>query len=178
MDETPLVVLGLGNVLLGDDGLGVVAVTHLLRRYAAPAGVSVLDGGTLGLSLLPLLATAKRAILVDAIAADGPPGTPVRVEGAEVRRAAGERLSVHQIGVADLLDGLTLRGEGPERVILVGLVPRSLELERALSPEVAAGLDGLVERVVAEARALGFSFQPREADEPDDADRVGRVLGL
>lgn len=173
-----LVVLGLGNVLLGDDGLGVVAVARLLRRWVAPDGVRVLDGGTLGLSLLPLLAEARRAILVDAIAADAPPGTPVRIEGAEVRRAAGARLSPHQIGVADLLDGLTLRGEGPARVILLGLVPRALELDVALSPDVAAGVDALVERIVDEARALGFDFQPREDHEADGVDGVGRVLGL
>jgi hydrogenase maturation protease len=172
-----LVVLGLGNVLLSDDGLGVAAVTRLGRRFRAPDGVRVLDGGTLGLSLLPLLAEAQSAILVDAIAADAPPGAPVRIEGHEVRRAVGQRLSPHQIGVADLFDGLTLRGEGPTSVVLLGLVPRSIELGLGLSPEVAAGLDGLVEHVVEEARALGFAFEPRESHESDRAD-LGHVLGL
>ncbi len=168
MDE--LVILGLGNVLLGDDGLGVAAVTQLARRYRVPEGARVLDGGTLGLALLPLLASARAAILVDAIAADEPPGTFVRIDGSEVRRAVGVRLSPHQFGVADLLDGLTLRGEGPSRVTLLGLVPRSIELDVGLSPEVAAGVDALVDRVVAEARALGLPFTPRPAGEPHDSD--------
>ncbi len=165
-------------MLLGDDGLGIVAVERLLHRYAPPDGVLVLDGGPLGLSLLPLLSSAKQAILVDAIADDAPPGTPVRAEGHEVRRTVGARLSPHQFGVADLLDGLSLRGEGPSRVVLLGLVPRSLELAFALTPEVAAGIDALVDRIVDEARALGFAFAAREDHEPDDRDRVGRVLGL
>ena len=161
MDETPLLILGLGNVLLGDDGLGVVAIDRLLERFVPPDGVRVLDGGTLGLSLLPVVASARHAILVDAIADDAPPGSPVRIDGSEVRRAAGQRLSPHQFGVADVLDGLALRGETPARVVLVGLVPRSLELCYALSSDVASGVDRLVDRIVAEAGALGFAFQPR-----------------
>ena len=85
----------------------------------------------------------------------------MRAEGGDVRRATGQRLSVHQIGVADLLDGLTLRGEVPAHLVLLGMVPRELDLSLELSPEVAAGLDDLVERVVDEARALGFAFEPR-----------------
>jgi len=69
----PLLVLGLGNVLCGDDGTGVVAVHLLERRYRVPDGVQVLDGGTLGLSLLPYLEQAQQAILVDAIRAEHPP---------------------------------------------------------------------------------------------------------
>jgi hydrogenase maturation protease len=70
----PLLVLGLGNLLCGDDGLGAVAVHLLQRRYRVPDGVSVLDGGTLGLSLLPYLEEAHEAILVDAIRGEGPAG--------------------------------------------------------------------------------------------------------
>jgi len=166
---TSLLVLGLGNVLCADDGLGVAAVTRLQRRYRAPEGVSVLDGGTLGLSLLPLLQDARAAILVDAIRdGDAAPGTRVRLEGHEVRRAVESRLSPHQVGVADLLDGAILRGEAPDPVILLGLVPQSIELAVGLSPSVAAGIDALVERIVEEAGSLGLHFQRRTTDEADD----------
>jgi hydrogenase maturation protease len=161
----PLLVLGLGNVLCGDDGLGVVAV-HLLRRgYQAPAGVSVLDGGTLGLSLLPYLEEAREAILVDAIRGDGPPGTLVRIEGEEVAPAVAARLSVHQVGVADLLEGARWRETYPSRVILLGLVPESLDLGLERTAAVEAALPGLVERVVEEARGLGHVFVPTASDE-------------
>jgi hydrogenase maturation protease len=168
--STSLLVLGLGNVLLADDGLGVAAVERLERRYRAPDGVRVLDGGTLGLSLLPHLQDARAAILVDAIRDDGAaPGAPVRIAGHEVRRAVQSRLSPHQVGVADLLDGVILRGEAPDPVILLGIVPESLDLDVGLTPAVAAGLDELVERIVEEARTLGFHFRSRTSDEPDDA---------
>ncbi len=163
--RTPLLILGLGNVLCGDDGLGAVAVHLLLRRYEAPEGAFVLDGGTLGLSLLPYLEDAREAILVDAIRTDEPPGSFVRLEGEDVAPAVASRLSVHQVGVADLLDGARWRERYPSRLILLGLVPESLELGLRRSPAVEAGLPGLVERVVAEARELGHAFVPRASDE-------------
>jgi hydrogenase maturation protease len=163
--RTPLLILGLGNVLCSDDGLGVEAVRRLLEGWEPPEGVLVLDGGTLGLSLLPYLEDAERAILVDAIRTDDSPGTPVRLEGEEVAPAVAARLSPHQIGVLDLLDGARWRGRYPETVILQGLVPESLELSLDRSPAVEAELDGLVLRVVQEALRLGFSFQEREKNE-------------
>jgi hydrogenase maturation protease len=161
----PLLVLGLGNLLCGDDGLGAVAVHLLQRCYRVPDGVSVLDGGTLGLSLLPHLEEAHEAILVDAIRGEGPAGSFVRLEGDEVAPAVAGRLSVHQVGVADLLEGARWRERYPSRVILLGLVPESLDLGLARTPAVEAALPELVERVVVEARELGHVFVPRSSDE-------------
>ena len=180
-DRTPLLILGLGNILCTDDGVGAVAVHRLLREYDAPDGVQVLDGGTLGLSLLPSLEEADAAILVDAIRADGPPGTLVRIEGEEVAPAVAARLSVHQVGVADLLDSARLLGRCPPRLVLVGLVPADLGLGLTLTPAVNAGLPGLVSAVVREARALGYRFLPWDADAPNpvrDADGVALALRL
>ena len=160
-----LLVLGLGNVLCGDDGLGVVAVHRLLRRYRPPDRVSVLDGGTLGLSLLPYLEDAREVILVDAIRGDGPPGSLVRLEGEEVAPAVAGRLSPHQVGVADLLDGARWRDRYPERLILLGLVPQTLLLGVGRTPPVEAALPLLVEEVVAEAGRLGYPFTRRAGDE-------------
>jgi hydrogenase maturation protease len=176
----PLLVLGLGNVLCGDDGLGVVAVHLLQRRYQAPDGVVVLDGGTLGLSLLPTLEQAREAILVDAIRADGPPGTLVRLEGDDVAPAVAARLSVHQVGVLDLLEAARWRGRYPPRLVLLGLVPESLELGVVRTPAVEAALAGLVERIVAEAGELGHAFVPRTDDvaAARGADDLAHAYGL
>ncbi len=156
-----LLILGLGNILLGDDGAGVVAVERLSGRYDAPDGVRVLDGGTLGLSLLPYLADAERAILVDAVQADAPPGSLVRLQGEAVAHASMHRLSVHQIGVADLLDGARLLGQLPSELILVGVVPESIDLRVGLSMPVAEAMEGLVCRVALEAARLGYPFKER-----------------
>ncbi|MCK5482082.1 MAG: hydrogenase maturation protease, partial [Gemmatimonadetes bacterium] len=88
-----LLVLGLGNVLCSDDGLGVAAVELLARQYRLPESVRVMDGGTLGLSLLSYISSSDDVILVDAISDEGPPGTFIRLEGSDVAPAVRNRLS-------------------------------------------------------------------------------------
>ena len=180
-DRTPLLVLGLGNVLLEDDGIGAAAVSLLLDRYEVPRGVQVFDGGTLGLSLLPYLDDADAVILVDAVRAEGPPGSFVRLTGDEVAPAVATRLSPHQVGVADLLDGARWLGRYPICVILLGLVPESMDLVVGLSPRVRPALPALVDGVVEEARALGFVFRCKAADETLPVGRtvdVARLAGM
>lgn len=164
---TRLLVLGLGNPLCRDDGIGVAAVSDLLRRWRPPPGVLVLDGGTLGLSLLPHLEDAEKAILIDAIRDAAAPGTLVHLEGAEVRPAIEARLSVHQVGVADLFAAAALRGRLPRRLVLIGLVPAELDVAVGLSPAVASRLPALVDAVIAEACRMGHPFLESTADAKD-----------
>jgi hydrogenase maturation protease len=157
-----LVVMGLGNILWGDDGLGVAAVGMLARRFDAPEGARVLDGGTLGLALLPIIQDAERVLLIDAIrVGDAAPGALVRIEGDEVAPAVRERLSPHQVGVADLLDAARLLDCYPERLVLLGMVPQRLDLGFGLSAVVERQLDRLVNRVVDEALGWGYAFRAR-----------------
>jgi hydrogenase maturation protease len=156
-----LLILGLGNSLCSDDGLGVAAVGRLLNEWDVPADASVLDGGTLGLSLLPYLQDAQDVILLDAIRTEAPAGTFVRIHGDDVAPAVATRLSVHQIGVADLLDGARWLDSYPRRLTLLGLVPATMELGLELSTPLQQGLEGLLEETVAEAASLGYVFRRR-----------------
>lgn len=179
-DRIPVLVLGLGNVLCTDDGAGVAAMHRFLRRWQVPDGVLVVDGGTQGLALLPLVERADQVILIDAIAADAAPGALVRLDGEEVGPAVYERLSPHQIGVGDLLAGAALVDRYPSRVILLGIVPESIDLGIERSPAVDAHLEELADRVVIELTALGYPPAARETrgqtlGAEDDA---ARVLGL
>lgn len=153
--SSPVVVLGLGNLLMGDDGVGVSALAALADDPRLPDDVQLLDGGTLGLSLLPYVRSAPDLILVDAVRGDGPPGSLVRLEGEEVPGAVLERLSVHQVGVADLVAGARLLGGWPERIVLCGVVPESIELRFELSSAVRAAIPSLVELILAELEKLG-----------------------
>ena len=180
-ERTPVLVLGLGNVVCSDDGAGVAAVHKLIREYDFPEGVVVLDGGTLGLSLLPLVDSADQVILVDAIGADGPPGTQVRIEGEEVAPAVYERLSPHQIGVADLLAGASLLDRYPDRVVILGVIPESIELGLERTPAVQASIPELAERVGQELTDLGYppirSTESRDVGHGSTA-HVARTLGV
>ena len=153
-----ILILGLGNVLLGDDGLGAAAVARLERNYRVPPRVHLEDGGTLGLSLLGLLAETEHVILVDAIAAESPPGTLIRLDGADVSDAVRDRLSPHQVGVADLLDAARLIDSYPRTVTLLGLVPDSIDLAVVRSSAVDQSLDELVGAVVREVQKLGYEM--------------------
>ena len=180
-DRAPVLVLGLGNVVCGDDGVGVAAVHRLRREYELPEGVLAVDGGTLGLSLLPLVDSADHVIMVDAIRADGPSGTMVRIEGDEVAPAVYERLSPHQIGVSDLLAGAHLLDRYPTSVVLIGVVPETIDLGLGRTPAVEERIPELVRQVVDELKRIGFA--PTRRQESCDEDRsldhaIARTLGL
>jgi hydrogenase maturation protease len=177
-ERTELLILGLGNVLCSDDGLGPTVVAHFERAFRPPERCVVEDGGTLGLSLLPMVEDARRVILVDAVRLDAPPGTAVRLAGGEIEPAVRERLSVHQVGVADVVDALRLRDRMPEELVLLGAVPGSVGLGLGLTPPVQAAVPDLVERVAAEAARLGFPCQRRGQDAARPAARARALFGM
>jgi hydrogenase maturation protease len=150
-----ILVLGLGNILLTDEGLGVRAVERLAADYDLPANVEVLDGGTLGLDLLPRLEGVEALLLVDAVKAGGQPGDLVRLAGDDIQAALAVKMSVHQVGLQELLAVSAFQGTRPPRVVLWGMEPAALEWGLELSPPVAARLDALVEAISQELRAWG-----------------------
>lgn len=145
-----ITVLGIGNILLRDEGFGVRAVEELLDRYRFPAAVQVLDGGTLGMDLLRFLTGTKRLVVVDAIAGGGPPGTFYRFAGDEVKAYFREKVSLHELGIKDVLAVLEATDRAVEEVIVLGVQPQSLDVGLELTPVVAAALPDTVAAVVAE----------------------------
>ena len=122
-------VLGVGNILLGDEGVGVAVVRELERSPAAlPPGTRVGDGGTLGLDLLPLVETADDLVIVDALELGSEPGTVAVLRDGEVNGRLAGHISTHQVGVADLIAAARLAGMLPERVSLVGIQPGVVEI--------------------------------------------------
>ncbi len=178
--RVPVLVLGLGNVLLGDDGLGPVTLARIERDYRIPAGVRLIDGGTLGLALLGELAQAMHVILVDAVATGEPPGTLVRLDGEALSDAVRDRLSVHQVGVADLLDAARLIGRYPDSVVLLGLAPGSIGFGVTRTAAVEEALGTLVSAAVQEVKSLGYELAAQSgagaADRPIHA--LVRHFGL
>ena len=156
-----ILVIGMGNVLMQDEGVGVRAVEELESRYHIPAGVTIVDGGTTGMELLEPIRRCDRLIVADAVNTGARYGTLVRISNQEIPAFFQTKLSNHQLGLSDLLALLTLKGEVPEHVAIIGMVPHSLENKLGLTPEAAAGLDGMVRMLVAELVALGVDLRSR-----------------
>ncbi|WP_207062106.1 HyaD/HybD family hydrogenase maturation endopeptidase [Motiliproteus sp. SC1-56] len=155
-----ILVLGVGNILLTDEGIGVRVVEALEQRYRIPAGVEVMDGGTAGMELLASMADRDHVILVDAVNTGAAPGTLVRLVDDEVPALFKSKISPHQLGISDLLGVLTVTGEMPKRMTLFGVVPFSLETSTELSEAMQPKLDELVDLTVAELEALGHPLKP------------------
>jgi hydrogenase maturation protease len=164
-------VLGLGNILMRDEGIGVRAVELLAERYEFPPEVQLLDGGTLGLNLLPYVEDADRLLVIDAVHVGGEPGTVVRLESEEVPAFLGVKISPHQIGLADLLAAARLRGRCPRELVLVGVQPGVIDVGLELSPPVAAQVGALVEAALSQLSRWGIEWTMKLLPEKEGDDR-------
>lgn len=154
-----VLILGLGNILLQDEGLGVRAVERLMATYHLPAEVQAIDGGVMGLDLLPYLEGCSDLLIIDAVQTERPPGTLERLEGDAIPAALSLKMSMHQVGLQELLAVSHFQGTMPPRLVLWGMVPDSLQPGLELSPTVARQLDALVQAVAAELSQWGLPLR-------------------
>jgi hydrogenase maturation protease len=138
--EPPLVI-GIGNMLLRDEGVGVRVVSELARSFAdggpaVPPGTRFVDGGTLGLELLPMIQDASILVLVDAVNLRRPPGSVAVYRGDTIEGMLAGHVSPHQVGVADLVAAARLLGVLPEATSLVGIQPATIEIGLELTAAV------------------------------------------
>jgi hydrogenase maturation protease len=154
-------ILGAGNLLLSDDGAGVHVIQRLQEVVELPEEVRVLDGGTLGLNLLPFLEGVSYLVIVDAMETGQPPGTLRRLAGDEVPAYFSVKMSPHQIGLPDMLFAAKLRDLYPREVVVWGVQPGSTEVGLELTPAVAAQVDLLVTKILEELARWGLDAQRR-----------------
>lgn len=156
-----VVILGIGNILLTDEGVGVRTVERLDAAWQLPPGVEIIDGGTCGMEMLEQLENLDALIVVDCVRCSQPPATPVLLKDEDVPVFFKTKLSPHQVGLSDVLASLELTGRASRYTAIVGMQPVSMDLGMELSPAVAARLPELVDMVVAELRGLGLAVEPR-----------------
>ncbi len=155
-------VLGLGNILLSDEGLGVRVVQRLRESHRFSPEIRVMDGGTLGLDLLPYLEGVDHLLVIDALEMGEEPGTIIRLVGDEVPASLSTKISPHQMGLADLLAAARLQGLYPQEVVLLGMQPGSIDTGLDLSPPVEAQVDRLIDEVLIELQGWGYEPCRRE----------------
>lgn len=163
-NSTKTVVLGVGNLLMRDEGVGVHVVNRLVQNYEIPEGVLVLDGGTLGLDLLYYLEGIEHLLILDAVEMGGAPGSLLRLEDDEVPNFLSIRISPHEIGIPDMLFAAKLKGIYPPKVVLWGIQPERIEIGTDLSTTIATEVDALVDKVIEELEQWGYPMVRSKAE--------------
>ena len=164
VDPRPVLLLGVGNILYGDEGLGVYVVHRLRRAYKIPPALRIIDGGAAGWHLEPYIAEARRVVIVDAVA--GQAGSIYRFSHRDVPAGvlSGSLMS-HELEVAELLTTMEAQGElPPTRIIAMGVTPALAPLDHlamGLSPDVEARLPALELVLLAELADAGVLLEPR-----------------
>ncbi len=140
-------IVGVGNMLLGDEGVGVHCISKL-QQMNVPDDIVIFDGGTEGYGLMDMISGFDQLVMVDCIRGGAPPGTMYRFAAGEVRMVQDIfHASIHQVGICQVLNTLTLVGRAPHTVI-VGMEPECLDIGMRLSKTVQRRLCSLTELVL------------------------------
>ena len=161
MEQKRILILGIGNILFTDEGVGIRVIERLQQLYEFPDNVSIIDGGVLGLGLLSFLTEADYLVVVDAVKKGGEPGSLYRLEGDEVPKRILAKNSLHQVDFLETLMSCQILDKVPETVIL-GIEPLDIEtLSIELTPKIQAKVDTLVDMVLKELDQLSVSYLKR-----------------
>jgi hydrogenase maturation protease len=145
---------------MADDGLGLAALERLRTEWSTPEDLELVDGGTWGMSLLPLIEDADRVLLLDAVRRGDEPGTLHVMEREDLPRYLSTRLSPHQVDLRDVLALAELRGTLPGDTVAIGLEPARVELSNEISDVLRVRLDDMVDTAVARLVAWGHQVVP------------------
>ena len=161
MKERRITVLGVGNILFADEGVGVRVVERLQERYEFPDNVLILDGGVLGLGLLGFMVDSDDLVVVDTVKYGNPPGTLYRLEGDEVPKRFLDKTSIHEVDFLEALTACEALDKVPKTVI-IGVEPQDIEsLSIELTPTIAKQVDPIIAMVLKELSRLGVAFREK-----------------
>jgi hydrogenase maturation protease len=160
--------IGLGNILLMDEGVGVHAVQALRKRFDFLEDALLLDGGTLGLDLLPYVEGREKILFVDALDLQKEPGTIAVLEDDEIPAILRPALSFHQVGLADLLFASKFMGIKPGKIALIGIQPEKIETGLTLSETLNEHFEKLLKTILEKLREWGVTFKEKAVRGPAD----------
>ena len=153
----PVLVLGICNILLHDEGIGVYVVEQM-QKGNVPDYVELLDGGTAGADLLDHICDRQKVIVVDAVDSDTEPGTILRFTPDDLASNAGQSISLHEFGIADTLAMAKRLNCAPQEVIIIGIKPKDVTPGLGLSDEVTGIVSRVIECVSAEIESAKPAF--------------------
>mgnify|MGYP000090040325 FL=1 len=155
-------ILGVGNVILTDEGFGVRAAEYLDHHYTFPDNVQIVDGGTLGIELTQYVTGTNKLLVIDSINGGAEPGTVFRFHNDAIMEHFQDKLSAHEVGIQDVLALLTVTGHKIPEVIVIGAQPFDLEAGVGLSDGMQALLPQIVEQILKDLRDWGIEAQRKE----------------
>jgi hydrogenase maturation protease len=159
----PVRILGVGNVLCTDDGLGPYAIKVLESSYVFPDGVEVIDLGTPGMDLTPYLADARMIIVIDTVRGDEAPGTVRLLRDREIVSAPPpSRMSPHEPGLREALMATEFSDSSPDEILFVGVIPASTEQGTSLTPSLMEAVPAVVDAVIQELNRLEMPATRRD----------------
>jgi hydrogenase maturation protease len=165
-EERPqaIVVLGVGNILLTDEGVGVRVIERLHQRYVFPPQVELVDGGVSGLGLLAVIKDAAHLIIVDAVRRNRAPGTLYRFSGHEIPKRVYQKTSLHQVDLVEALTVAEILWQRPQTVVL-GVEPQDINPWRTeLTPVIQDKIDELMKMTLEELKSLGVKWQLKDVE--------------
>jgi hydrogenase maturation protease len=149
VNRPQVLVLGIGNTLLRDEGVGV-RVIEALCEYLLPDTIELVDGGTAGADLLDIISDRRKVIVVDAMDADLEPGSVLRLTLDDLVAGQTPAISLHEIGLLETFAMARHLGSAPQEVVIIGVKPKEIHPSDELSPELAACVPAIVKQVIAE----------------------------
>ena len=159
--ELKITLIGLGNLLMQDEGVGVHAVRYLETYYEIPPGLEVVDGGTFGLDLLPYIENRDRVLFVDAVNFRKEPGYIGVLQNQEIPALFGVKGSLHHLGLMDVLAAAQLLEVIPPEICLIGIQPQTIATGLELTDLIQGRLASLVARILEQLQAWGLPLKPR-----------------
>jgi len=152
-------VLGIGNIILSDEGFGVRVVEYLQKNFSFPDNVNLIDGGTLGVELMHFVAGTRRLLIIDSINGDAAAGEIFHLRGEEIKNHFAQKISAHEVGIQDVLTMLELTDKKIPHVELIGAQPFSLEAGVELSEPMKKLVPVFAEKALEILRSWGLEVK-------------------
>ena len=174
--KNEVTILGIGNIILRDEGFGVRVAEYLDKHYEFPDSVQIVDGGTLGIELTQYVTGTEKLLVIDSINGGAEPGTTFRFQNDDVMEHFQDKLSAHEVGIQDVLGLLTVTGHKIPDVVVIGAQPFDLSAGVELSAGMAGLLEPMAEQALKELAAWGIVPEERFGEIEHDLSVVAEEL--
>jgi len=162
MEKPSIAVIGIGNILMKDEGVGCHAANLLLSQYEFEPEITIIDAGTTGTDLLPYLEKHSRIIILDAVDFEREPGFIGSIENNDILTRLTTKMSMHHMGITDVLSTAKLLDIVPEQIFLLGMQPKDLSVGMEMTEVVKNRLPRMLEVAVMKLEEWGVKTKPTE----------------